>query len=177
MLGIGRVVGETMAVMMITGNAAVIPKSFFEPVRTMTATIAAEMGETVQGSEHYFALFAIGIVLFAITFVINLLADFALHGIRHRLPAFCKQPFIFMPGNRRMANIKFFYIDAALFPIAGKGFLRIKHNTAPDSAFRKIPAYQGAGGAKGFTNSSVCSNQLCRIVHDHYRTCITPEGI
>ncbi|MBI4358742.1 MAG: phosphate ABC transporter permease subunit PstC [Candidatus Omnitrophica bacterium] len=80
MLGIGRVVGETMAVMMITGNAAVIPMSFFAPVRTMTATIAAEMGETVQGSEHYFALFAIGIVLFAITFVINLLADFALHG-------------------------------------------------------------------------------------------------
>ena len=79
MLGIGRVIGETMAVMMITGNAAVIPKSFFEPVRTMTATIAAEMGETVQGSEHYFALFAIGIVLFVITFVVNLLADLSLH--------------------------------------------------------------------------------------------------
>jgi len=80
MLGIGRVVGETMAVMMITGNAAIIPKSFFQPVRTMTATIAAEMGETVQGSEHYFALFAIGIVLFAITFAINLMADLSLHG-------------------------------------------------------------------------------------------------
>lgn len=79
MLGIGRVIGETMAVMMITGNAAVIPKSFLQPVRTMTATIAAEMGETVQGSEHYFALFAIGIVLFAITFVVNLMADLALH--------------------------------------------------------------------------------------------------
>src|SRR3990167_10666148 len=50
MLGIGRVIAETMAVMMITGNAAIIPSSFFEPVRTMTATIAAEMGETVQGS-------------------------------------------------------------------------------------------------------------------------------
>ncbi len=80
MLGIGRVVGETMAVMMITGNAAIIPHSFFQPVRTMTATIAAEMGETVQGSEHYFALFAIGIVLFAITFAINLMADLSLHG-------------------------------------------------------------------------------------------------
>ena len=80
MLGIGRVIGETMAVMMITGNAAVIPKSFFEPARTMTATIAAEMGETVQGSEHYFSLFAIGIVLFTITFFINLLADLSLHG-------------------------------------------------------------------------------------------------
>lgn len=79
MLGIGRVVGETMAVMMITGNAAIIPHSFFQPVRTMTATIAAEMGETVQGSEHYFALFAIGIVLFAITFAINLMADLSLH--------------------------------------------------------------------------------------------------
>src|SRR3990167_6233237 len=79
MLGIGRVIGETMAVMMITGNAAVIPKSIFQPVRTMTATIAAEMGETVQGSDHYFSLFAIGIVLFLITFVVNLLADLSLH--------------------------------------------------------------------------------------------------
>ncbi|MDD5255574.1 MAG: phosphate ABC transporter permease subunit PstC, partial [Candidatus Omnitrophica bacterium] len=66
MLGIGRVIGETMAVMMITGNSAVIPHSFLQPVRTLTATIAAEMGETVVGSEHYFALFAVGIVLFVI---------------------------------------------------------------------------------------------------------------
>lgn len=79
MLGIGRVIGETMAVMMITGNAARIPHSFLEPVRTMTATIAAEMGETVRGDLHYFALFAIGLVLFLITFVINLIADIALH--------------------------------------------------------------------------------------------------
>lgn len=57
MLGIGRVIGETMAVMMITGNAARIPTSLLQPVRTMTATIAAEMGEAVQGSEHFFALF------------------------------------------------------------------------------------------------------------------------
>ena len=79
MLGIGRVIGETMAVMMITGNAARIPHTLFQPVRTLTATIAAEMGETVQGSDHYFALFAIGIVLFVITFVINLIADLAIH--------------------------------------------------------------------------------------------------
>ena len=79
MLGIGRVIGETMAVLMVTGNAAVIPRTIFEPVRTMTATIAAEMGETVQYSPHYFALFAVGLVLFAITFAINLLADLALH--------------------------------------------------------------------------------------------------
>lgn len=79
MLGIGRVIGETMAVMMITGNAARIPTSILQPVRTLTATIAAEMGETVQGSEHYFALFAIGIVLFVITFIVNLVADYFLH--------------------------------------------------------------------------------------------------
>ena len=79
MLGIGRVIGETMAVMMVTGNAARIPHSLFQPVRTLTATIAAEMGETVQGSDHYFALFTIGIVLFIITFIINLIADFAVN--------------------------------------------------------------------------------------------------
>ena len=79
MLGIGRVIGETMAVMMITGNAARIPHSLFQPVRTLTATIAAEMGETVQGSNHYHALFAIGIVLFIVTFIINLVADWAVH--------------------------------------------------------------------------------------------------
>ena len=79
MLGIGRVIGETMAVMMITGNAAVIPHSILQPVRTLTATIAAEMGEAVVGSEHYFALFAIGIVLFAISFAINVTADIFLH--------------------------------------------------------------------------------------------------
>ena len=79
MLGIGRVIGETMAVMMLTGNASVMPRTILEPVRTMTATIAAEMGETVRGSEHYFALFALGLVLFVITFAINLVADGALH--------------------------------------------------------------------------------------------------
>ena len=79
MLGIGRVIGETMAVMMVTGNAAVIPRTLLRPVRTMTATIAAEMGETVRGSEHYAALFAIGIVLFVISFAINVIADVYLH--------------------------------------------------------------------------------------------------
>lgn len=79
MLGIGRVIGETMAVMMITGNAAVIPHTLLQPVRTLTATIAAEMGETVVGGEHYFALFAIGIVLFIISFAVNVTADLFLH--------------------------------------------------------------------------------------------------
>jgi phosphate transport system permease protein len=83
MLGIGRVIGETMAVMMITGNSAIIPHGFLQPVRTLTATVAAEMGEAVVGSEHYFALFAIGIVLFIISFVINVTADIFLHRERH----------------------------------------------------------------------------------------------
>jgi phosphate transport system permease protein len=75
MLGIGRVIGETMAVMMITGNATHIPHSIFDPVRTMTATIAAEMGETVREGMHYKSLFAIGFVLFVITFMVNFVAD------------------------------------------------------------------------------------------------------
>jgi phosphate transport system permease protein len=79
MLGIGRVIGETMAVMMVTGNAAVIPTSLFQPVRTLTATIAAEMGEAAKGSPHYFALFAVGVVLFLISFLINLTADLLLN--------------------------------------------------------------------------------------------------
>jgi len=84
MLGIGRVIGETMAVMMITGNAAHIPGSIFEPVRTMTATIAAEMGETVRGGMHYKSLFAIGLVLFIITFTVNFIADLVLGKKKHK---------------------------------------------------------------------------------------------
>jgi phosphate transport system permease protein len=78
MLGIGRAIGETMAVMMVTGNAAVIPfglRALFSPVRTMTATIAAEMGEVANGSVHYHVLFFIGIVLFLISLVINVTAS------------------------------------------------------------------------------------------------------
>ena len=82
MLGIGRVVGETMVVLMVTGNAPVIPHSILQPLRTLTATIAGEMGETVGGSEHYFALFAVGLVLFVITFSINLVADLFLRRAR-----------------------------------------------------------------------------------------------
>ena len=82
MLGVGRVVGETMVVMMVTGNAPVMPGSILQPLRTLTATIAGEMGETVGGSEHYFALFAVGIVLFAITFSINFIADLFLRRAR-----------------------------------------------------------------------------------------------
>jgi phosphate transport system permease protein len=78
MLGIGRAIGETMAVMMVTGNAARIPREWyalFMPARTMTATIAAEMGEVAQGSTHYHVLFAVGILLFVITFAINAIAS------------------------------------------------------------------------------------------------------
>jgi len=79
MLGIGRVVGETMVVMMVTGNSPVIPQSIAVPLRTLTATIASEMGEAVKGSLHYESLFAVGLVLFVITFIINFIADFCLH--------------------------------------------------------------------------------------------------
>jgi phosphate transport system permease protein len=82
MLGIGRVVGETMVVLMVTGNAPVLPTSILQALRTLTATIAGEMGETVGGSEHYFALFAVGLVLFAITFAINFVADLFLRRAR-----------------------------------------------------------------------------------------------
>jgi len=82
MLGIGRVVGETMVVMMVTGNAPVMPTSILKPLRTLTATIAGEMGETVGGSEHYYALFAVGLVLFVITFSINFVADLFLRRAR-----------------------------------------------------------------------------------------------
>jgi len=82
MLGIGRVIGETMVVMMVTGNAPVVPRSILQPLRTLTATVAGEMGETVGGSEHYFALFAVGLVLFIITFIVNFVADVFLRRTR-----------------------------------------------------------------------------------------------
>ena len=78
MLGIGRAIGETMTVMMVTGNAAVIPRglsALFSPARTMTATIAAEMGEVATGSVHYHILFFIGIVLFLISLFVNVIAS------------------------------------------------------------------------------------------------------
>jgi phosphate transport system permease protein len=84
MLGLGRAIGETIAVLMLVGNSARITASPLEPVRTMTATIAAEMGEVVQGGLHYSTLFAIGLILFTITFVINLAADIVLERQRKR---------------------------------------------------------------------------------------------
>ena len=75
-LGIGRAIGETMAVLMVTGNAAVIPHTLLEPVRTIPATIAAELGEASAGSGHYQALFALGCILFLITMVISISIEF-----------------------------------------------------------------------------------------------------
>ena len=80
LLGVGRAVGETMAVLMATGHAVNIPKSPFDPVRTLTATIAAELGEASVGSPHYQVLFIIGILLFTITFAVNLVADLVVKG-------------------------------------------------------------------------------------------------
>ena len=82
LLGVGRGFGETMAVLMATGHAINIPGSVFDSVRALTATIAAELGETAVGSDHYQALFTIGIFLFIITFIINLSADLIVRGIR-----------------------------------------------------------------------------------------------
>jgi phosphate transport system permease protein len=87
MLGLGRTIGETMAVMMVTGNAAVMPlklSGFFSPVRTMTATIAAEMGEVASGSTHYHVLFLIGLVLFLISLGINITASTAVFSKKKR---------------------------------------------------------------------------------------------
>ncbi|HPE40104.1 MAG TPA: phosphate ABC transporter permease subunit PstC [Bacteroidales bacterium] len=74
-LGIGRAIGETMAVLMVTGNAAILPPSLFEPVRTIPATIAAELGEAPTGGTHYQALFLLGCILFVITMVISVVAE------------------------------------------------------------------------------------------------------
>lgn len=77
MLGISRVIGETMVVLMVAGGAAIIPESIFDPVRPMTSSIAAEMAEAAVGGEHYHAVYATGLVLFIITFAFNLCAWYA----------------------------------------------------------------------------------------------------
>ena len=82
LLGVGRAIGETMAVLLCTGHAVNIPTSLLDPARTLTATIASELGEAVSGGDHYRVLFLIGVVLFAVTFVVNLLADLVVKGIK-----------------------------------------------------------------------------------------------
>ena len=82
LLGVARAIGETMAVLMATGHAVQLPKSPLDSVRTLPATIAAELGDAPRGSNHYQVLFIIGILLFFITFVVNLVADLVIKGIR-----------------------------------------------------------------------------------------------
>ncbi|MDG2384628.1 MAG: phosphate ABC transporter permease subunit PstC [Pirellulaceae bacterium] len=84
LLGVGRAIGETMAVLLCTGHAVNIPTRLTDPARTLTATIASELGEAVRGGGHYRVLFVIGVVLFAITFLVNLIADLVVKGIRGR---------------------------------------------------------------------------------------------
>jgi phosphate transport system permease protein len=84
LLGVGRSIGETMAVLMATGHAVQIPHSVLDPVRTLTATIAAELGEAVRGDQHYRVLFLIGVVLFGISFLVNLTADLIIKGTKGR---------------------------------------------------------------------------------------------
>ena len=79
MLGMGRAIGETMTVLMATGCAIAMPTSFLQSVQTMTATIAIELGEVPYNTTHYYALFGIGLVLFIITFIVNMISDIVLH--------------------------------------------------------------------------------------------------
>jgi phosphate transport system permease protein len=85
LLGMGRALGETMIVLMATGNAAVWTANIFSSVRTMTATIAAELGAVAQGSEQYYALFFVGAVLFTMTFFVNFVAEMVVHRMRQKL--------------------------------------------------------------------------------------------
>ncbi len=82
LLGVGRGFGETMAVLMASGHAINLPTSVFDSVRALTATIATELGETAAGSDHHQALFTLGILLFVVTFAINLTADLFVRGVR-----------------------------------------------------------------------------------------------
>ena len=81
LLGVGRAVGETMAVLMSTGHAVQIPHGILDSVRTLTANIAAELGEAPAQSDHYRVLFMTGVLLFLITFAINFAADFFVRGV------------------------------------------------------------------------------------------------
>ena len=81
-LGLSRAVGETMVVLMAAGGAAMMPGSIFDPSRPMPASIAAEMAEAPYGSDHYHALFAIGVILFIFTFLFNIVADYISHRFR-----------------------------------------------------------------------------------------------
>jgi phosphate transport system permease protein len=85
LLGFGRAIGETMVVLMASGNASIVSWNLFQSARTITATIAAELGEVVFGGAHYRILFLIGVLLFVVTFVTNLCADFVMHGLKGKM--------------------------------------------------------------------------------------------
>lgn len=84
-LGFGRAIGETMTVLMVTGNATAMPDSFFDPVRTLTATIAIELGEVPFDSPHYYSLFVLGIILFIISLAVNFLSEWAASKLRYKI--------------------------------------------------------------------------------------------
>ncbi|HLP76416.1 MAG TPA: ABC transporter permease subunit, partial [Candidatus Paceibacterota bacterium] len=84
-LGFGRAIGETMIVLMASGNASIVSASILDSTRTITATIAAELGEAVSGGHHYRILFLIGIMLFAVTFITNFIADMVMHRLKARM--------------------------------------------------------------------------------------------
>jgi phosphate transport system permease protein len=84
-LGFGRAIGETMVVLMASGNASIMSWNLFDSTRTITATIAAELAETVIGGHHYRMLFMLGALLFVVTFAANFLADVVIHRLKNRL--------------------------------------------------------------------------------------------
>ena len=84
-LGFGRAIGETMIVLMASGNASIVSGSIFDSTRSITATIAAELGEAVFGGHHYRILFLIGVLLFAVTFLTNLVADLVMHRLKGKM--------------------------------------------------------------------------------------------
>ena len=84
-LGFGRAIGETMIVLMASGNASIVSASIFDSCRTITASIAAELAEVVFGGDHYRILFLLGALLFAATFLTNLLGDVIVHRLKRKL--------------------------------------------------------------------------------------------
>lgn len=84
-LGFGRAIGETMTVLMVTGNATAMPDSYFDPVRTLTATIAIELGEVPYDSPHYYSLFVLGIVLFLISLAVNFISEWVASKYRYKV--------------------------------------------------------------------------------------------
>jgi len=84
-LGFGRAIGETMTVLMVTGNATAMPHSYFDPVRTLTATIAIELGEVPYDSPHYYALFVLGIILFLISLAVNFISEWLASKYRYKM--------------------------------------------------------------------------------------------